>query len=124
MKFVWVYLSIFILTIFLANAQLGPGCYVGGVLYTSTTSKSNRHFYRTPGDMNSVCGFIRTGSNNTCRLYNGGDESINSSYTAYSNSFSNDWDEISCPIDSYVWVLLLTSAVFSFFRLKPLLNTK
>lgn len=90
-----VYFFISISIISCSCAQIGRVCYVGGVLYTSRTSKSNKHFYRTPGDMNSVCGFTKTGNTKNCRLYNGDDESKNSSYTAYSNSFSNDWDEIS-----------------------------
>ena len=120
LKFILVYLTITLLTTFYANAQLGSGCYVGGILYTTETERGPRFFYRTP-DFVSDCGFVRTGSNLAiCRLYNGGPINNINSYTSYPNSFSNDWREINCPIDSEVWLLLLVVSGFSIFRLKSI----
>ena len=103
---------------FPSYAQFGRGCYVDGVLYTANTSKSNRHFYRTSGVLTSPCGFVRTGNTNNCRLFNGGNESNNSNYTLYNSSFSNDWDELICPIDDYAWLLMISVAGISILKFR------
>lgn len=104
LKIVFVFLLIF-MSLNLA-AQIGRGCYVDGVLYTANTAKGNRYFYRTPGEMNSACGFVPTGNDGNCRLYNSGNINNNSSYTLYNDSFSNDWAE-NCPLDDYIPYVLL-----------------
>lgn len=99
------------------NAQIGRGCYVDGVLYTSNTSKGNRFFYRTPGNLSDPCGYVYTGSNDgQCRLYNSGPVGNNSSYTQYLNNFGNDWDVIACPIDDYVWLLIIALVGLAVFK--------
>jgi hypothetical protein len=100
------------------SAQIGRGCYVDGVLYTENTAKGNRFFYRTSGVLLNDCGFIPTGNDGNCRLYNGGNINNNNSYTLYEDSFSNDWEVIPCPLDKYVWYLLVSISTFSFFRLR------
>jgi hypothetical protein len=100
-----------------ANAQLGRGCYVGGLLYTANTSAGNRYFYRT-SSISSDCGFERTGNEGNCRLYNSGNINNNNSYTQYGDAFSNDWEEISCPIDGNVWLILISTCAFSIFKLR------
>ncbi|MGF1924984.1 MAG: hypothetical protein ACQUHE_12465 [Bacteroidia bacterium] len=103
-----VLITLFVFFIADANAQIGRGCYVDGVLYTANTSKGNRFFYRSPGNLSDPCGYEYTGSNDgQCRLYNSGPEGNNSSYTSYPTSFGNDWAVIACPIDDYVWILLV-----------------
>ena len=122
LKFILICLFLTGSTYFEATAQLGDGCYVGGILYTTNTSRGNGYYYRSP-NLNSACGFVKTGSNlATCRLYNIGNLNNNSSYTAYSNSYSSNWREITCPIDSEVWVLLFVVGGFSIFRLKSFLK--
>ena len=102
-----------------AFAQLGRGCYVAGVLYTENVpDQGNRYFYRTPGNLASSCGFEPTGNSGNCRLYNGGNVNNNNSYTLYNDAFSNDWEEISCPIDDYVWFLLVGIAGVVIFKFK------
>ncbi|MEJ5995881.1 hypothetical protein WG904_15735 [Pedobacter sp. Du54] len=101
-----------------AHAQLGRGCYVGGVLYTTNTSKGNRFFYRSPGNITNVCGYTPTGNDGNCRLYNSGPLGNNNSYTLYSDAFSNDWAEINCPIDDYVWLLMLSAVGLSVWRFR------
>ncbi|MEJ5993790.1 hypothetical protein WG904_05090 [Pedobacter sp. Du54] len=103
---------------FSTRAQIGRGCYVGGVLYTANTAKGNKYFYRTSGVKTTPCEFVRTGNQAHCRLYNGGNINNNASYTKYLNAFSNDWDEVICPLDQYVWVLLASFSTISFFRLR------
>ena len=106
-----------------SKAQLGRGCYVDGVLYTENTSKSNRHFYASPGNLTSVCGFQRTGNTNNCRIYVSGPIANNSSYTLYGTHFSNDWEEIvGCPLDEYVWVLIVVVAGFSFLKVRSVMG--
>lgn len=107
----------FLLCYSVVNAQLGRGCYVGGVLYTSNTPAGNRYFYRDVS-LSSDCGFERTGNQGNCRLYNSGNVNSNSSYTQYGDAFSNDWEEISCPIDNSVWFILIITCGFSIFRLQ------
>jgi hypothetical protein len=101
------------------HAQIGRGCHVDGVLYTANTPKGNKYFYRTSGVMTTSCEFVPTGNDGNCRLYNGGNINNNCSYTRYLNSFSSDWNEISCPLDQYVWVLLASFSTICFFRLRP-----
>ncbi|MCY1507263.1 hypothetical protein D9M68_415360 [compost metagenome] len=100
------------------HANIGRGCYVGGVLYTQNTAKGNRYFYRSPGNLTSDCGFQPVGNNANCRLYNSGNINNNSSYTLYSGAFSNKWEEIICPIDENVWMLVCSAAGIGFLLLK------
>ena len=95
-------------TVELANAQIGRGCLVDGFLYTNKTSAGNRYFYRTSGVLSTSCEFIPTGINSgNCRLYNGGPIGSNSSYTLYPDAFSNDWEEVECPIDNHIYLFFL-----------------
>lgn len=114
-------ISCIIVLSFLVNvvhAETIRGCYVNGVLYTNNTSKGNRYFYRT-GGLIAECGFEPTGTNNgICRLYNSGPVSKNSSYTIYNESFNNKWDEINCPIDDYVWPLMILIAMIAIYKFK------
>lgn len=114
-------LFVFILfaAVFTAKAEIGRGCYVGGVLYTENTAKGNRFFYRAPGNLVSDCGYNPIGNDGNCRLYNGGNINNNNSYTLYEDAFSNKWEEIECPIDTYVWFLLIAVAGVSYFY-KPI----
>ena len=118
LKSIWVYLFISISTVIHVNAQIGKGCYVGGVLYTNNNSKGNRYFYQPPGDLYSVCGYNPTGNSGNCFIYNSGPISNINSYIKYIGGFSNDWEEIECPIDDYVWVLLILCVVVSIFKFK------
>ena len=103
-----VFLVLFFLISNTPVTAIGRGCYVGGVLYTENTDNGNRFFYRSPGQLTSACGFNDTGNRDgNCRLYNGGNIYNNGSYTLYYDSFDNAWEEISCPLDDYVWVLFL-----------------
>ncbi len=123
LKVISICLIIFLAGIFsTAKAQIGRGCYVGGVLYTDKTSAGNRYFYRTSGTLTDPCGYTRTGNQGNCRLYNGGNINNNNSYTLYNDAFSNDWDVIICPIDHEVWLLLIATAGFSIFRFKSVLK--
>lgn len=98
---------------------IGNGCYVGGVLYTANTSYGAIYFYRSPGNLNSICGFEPTGNQSgRCYLYNSGKINKNSSYTRYNNSYSNGWEEINCPIDEEIWILLIPISILSYLRLK------
>lgn len=106
-----------------AKAQLGKGCYVEGVLYTSNTSNGNRYFYRSPGNISNPCGYVRTGNIGNCRLYNSGPLGNNSSYTLYTDAFSSDWAEVECPIDDYVWLLLVAIGGISILRFRPSFTT-
>jgi hypothetical protein len=101
------------------HAQIGRGCYVDGVLYTANTPKGNKYFYRTSGINTTQCEFVSTGNDGNCRLYNGGNINNNSSYTRYLNAYSSAWEEITCPLDDYVWVLLASISAVVFFRLRP-----
>ncbi|RYG01606.1 MAG: hypothetical protein EOO07_33965 [Chitinophagaceae bacterium] len=101
-----------------AHAQLGRGCYVGGVLYTTNTSNGNRFFYRSPGNITNSCGYTPTGNDGNCRLYNSGPLGNNNSYTLYYDAFSNDWAEIICPIDDQVWLLIVSIAGFSIWKFR------
>ncbi len=121
LKFILVYIIISALTNFYASAQLGNGCYVGGILHT-TKARSGAYFYRSP-NLDSDCGFVRTGSSlGSCRLYNSGSIYLNSSYTNYTNSYSSNWREINCPIDNEVWLLLFVVSGFSIFRIKSFIK--
>jgi hypothetical protein len=107
-----------LLTFSNASAQLGRGCLVDGLLYTSNTSRGNRFFYRTVGGLSTTCEFVQTGSNvGNCRLYNGGNEADNTSYTLYTDAFSNDWEEVTpCPLDNHFYMLLIF--IFGIFSIK------
>ncbi|MES2419213.1 MAG: hypothetical protein V4541_13580 [Bacteroidota bacterium] len=112
-------LVFFFLACFTEVKAIGRGCYVDGVLYTTNTAKGNRFFYRTSGTLISDCGFVVTGSNDgNCRLYNSGNINKNASYTLYAESFGNKWEEISCPIDNEVWMLLVSVSVFVVLKVK------
>lgn len=114
-----VSLILFFCCITLFAKGIGNGCYVGGVLYTANTSYGARYFYSTSGTLTSICGYEPTGGQSgTCRLYNSGKLNKNSSYTAYTMSFSNSWEEINCPIDEEIWILLIPISFICFFRLK------
>lgn len=104
-----IIISLFLsFTVELANAQIGRGCLVNGLLYTSRTPAGNRYFYRTSGVLSTSCSFIPTGQNSgNCRLYNSGPIDVNSSYTQYPDAFSNDWEEVECPIDTHIYLLFL-----------------
>lgn len=107
---------------FYLNVKAADGCYVSGVLYASHTSKSGAYFFRTPSTVANcgVTGIISGG----CRLYNSGSQNSNSSYTLYGSSYSSNISVTVCPIDDYVWALLLASAAFSVIHFKSILKLK
>jgi hypothetical protein len=115
MFFVTLFVSFFNL-----NVNAADGCYVDGVLYAAHTSKSGAYFYRTPSTV-ADCGVTGTISG-SCRLYNSGSESVNSSYTRYLNSFSSNISVTVCPLDDYVWLLIIAIAAFSVFHFRPTLK--
>ncbi|MES2652167.1 MAG: hypothetical protein V4663_10520 [Bacteroidota bacterium] len=108
-------------SLFYINVNAADGCYVGGVLYTGHTPKSGAYFYRTSGNITADCGVTGTISG-SCRLYNSGNTNNNSSYTQYSNSYSTSISVVVCPIDDYVWLLMLVVAGFSFFKFRSSLK--
>lgn len=101
---------------FYQTAKAADGCYVSGVLYASHT-KSGAYFYRTPNTV-ATCGVTGTISG-SCRLYNSGNINNNSSYTQYGSSYSSNISAIAvCPLDDYVWVLIVAVMGVLFFRFK------
>lgn len=119
LKFIWVFLFLFSSTSFYVKAGFGNGCYVGGLLYTTNTSKGAKYFYAAPF-YNSVCGYKPIPKlNGKCYIYKGtGPLNKNSSYNSFAKSYAADWNEINCPLDDYVWVLLFVAAGFSIIRLR------
>lgn len=114
--------TLFLLITTIKVSAIGRGCYVGGVLYTLNTDNGNRFFYRSPGQLTSACGFNDIGTREgNCRLYDGGNIYNNSSYTVYYDAFDNGWEEINCPLDNYVWMLIssiIGLSIFKFSRFK------
>lgn len=106
---------------FSSSASIGPGCGVAGVLYTSQTSKGNHYFYNSP-NLLSDCGFKAIPKKiGACYIYKGtGPLNKNSSYYKYNKSWGANWEEINCPLDNQVWLLILSAVIFSVYRLRPI----
>lgn len=105
---------------FIQKSCADVGCLVGNTLYTTLTNGCTRCYDNTPGDIVSPCGWIRIGSTNTCRVYDGsGSVFSTSNYAFYGDGYSNNWSKITlCPIDNYSWLLILPISGIGLYRLR------